>query len=69
MKLYYKSLTICMTAVTLLLSAGTASADKLDDVIDEGVLRCGVVLDFPPIGYRDANNQPAGFDVDYSCLH
>lgn len=40
-------------------------ADKLDDVIDEGVLRCGVVLDFPPIGYRDANNEPAGFDVEY----
>ena len=43
----------------------TASADKLDDVIDEGVLRCGVVLDFPPIGYRDENNEPAGFDVEY----
>ena len=42
-----------------------ALADKLDDVIDEGLLRCGVVLDFPPIGYRDANNDPAGFDVEY----
>ncbi len=53
------------TAVILLGSVGNASADKLDDVIDEGVLRCGVVLDFPPIGYRDANNNPAGFDVEY----
>lgn len=43
----------------------TAQADKLDDVINEGVLRCGVVLDFPPIGYRDKNNKPAGFDVEY----
>jgi polar amino acid transport system substrate-binding protein len=42
-----------------------AQADKLDDVIDNGKVRCGVVLDFPPIGYRDANNEPAGFDVDY----
>lgn len=42
-----------------------AQADKLDDVIDNGELRCGVVLDFPPIGYRDANNEPAGFDVEY----
>lgn len=41
------------------------SADTLDDVIDRGTLRCGVVLDFPPIGFRDANNEPAGFDVDY----
>jgi polar amino acid transport system substrate-binding protein len=43
----------------------TAYADKLDDVIDNGKVRCGVVLDFPPIGYRDANNEPAGFDVEY----
>lgn len=42
-----------------------ASADTLDNVIDRGSLRCGVVLDFPPIGYRDANNNPAGFDVEY----
>ena len=65
MRLFSKTLTTSVTAVALFLSAGTASADKLDDVIDEGVLRCGVVLDFPPIGYRDANNEPAGFDVDY----
>ena len=45
--------------------AGHALADKLDDVIEAGKVRCGVVLDFPPIGYRDANNEPAGFDVEY----
>ena len=54
-----------VVAATVMTVAGVASADKLDDVINEGVLRCGVVLDFPPIGYRDANNEPAGFDVDY----
>lgn len=52
-------------AATLFMDTGGAHADKLDDVVDAGTLRCGVVLDFPPIGYRDANNQPAGFDVDY----
>jgi polar amino acid transport system substrate-binding protein len=65
MKLFTKMSISLATAMLLLASVGTASADKLDDVIDEGVLRCGVVLDFPPIGYRDANNEPAGFDVDY----
>ena len=45
--------------------AGEARADKLDDVINEGTLRCAVVLDFPPIGYRDADNETAGFDVEY----
>jgi hydroxyproline transporter system substrate-binding protein len=48
-----------------LTTAAPVAADTLDDVIDAGVLRCGVVLDFPPIGYRDANNEPAGFDVEY----
>ncbi len=54
-----------MAAVVCGLSATTALADKLDDVINNGKIRCGVVLDFPPIGYRDANNEPAGFDVEY----
>ncbi|MEC7965644.1 MAG: transporter substrate-binding domain-containing protein [Pseudomonadota bacterium] len=56
-----------LAAVGAVLVAGAlpAMADTLDDVVDRGTLRCGVVLDFPPIGYRDANNEPAGFDVEY----
>jgi polar amino acid transport system substrate-binding protein len=42
-----------------------ALADKLDDIIASGTLRCAVVLDFPPMGSRDADNNPIGFDVDY----
>lgn len=45
--------------------AGAAQADKLDDIIGSGKLRCAVVLDFPPMGMRDENNEPVGFDVDY----
>src|SRR6056297_3166758 len=52
-------------ATASLLMAAPATADTLDEVIDRGTLRCGVVLDFPPIGYRDENNEPAGFDVEY----
>jgi polar amino acid transport system substrate-binding protein len=55
---------VSMAAITMMI-AGTSMADTLDDVIDRGKLRCGVVLDFPPIGFRDSNNQPAGFDVEY----
>lgn len=54
-----------LSGLTLALGVSAAQADKLDDVIDNGEIRCGVVLDFPPIGYRDANNEPAGFDVEY----
>lgn len=42
-----------------------AFADKLDDIIASGTLRCAVVLDFPPMGFRDEANNPVGFDVDY----
>ncbi|MGB7269187.1 MAG: transporter substrate-binding domain-containing protein [Albidovulum sp.] len=56
---------LAAVAALTVLSVGPAAADTLDDVVDRGTLRCGVVLDFPPIGYRDANNEPAGFDVDY----
>lgn len=66
-KSFWKNIAVGMSlAFTLAMTAGTtAQADKLDDVIDNGKVRCGVVLDFPPIGYRDANNEPAGFDVEY----
>jgi len=52
-------------AVAVLVTGGTgAFADKLDDIISSGVLRCAVTLDFPPMGSRDQNNTPIGFDVD-----
>jgi ABC-type amino acid transport substrate-binding protein len=46
------------------LAATPAYADKLDDIIASGKLRCAVTLDFPPMGSRDAANKPIGFDVD-----
>ncbi len=52
-----------LLAATCLATA--AVADKLDDIIASGTLRCAVVLDFPPMGSRDADNNPIGFDVDY----
>ena len=41
------------------------NADKLDDVIASGKLKCAAVLDFPPMGFRDNNNNPDGYDVDF----
>lgn len=56
-------LTLC--AVFTVTATTLATADTLDDVIDRGKLKCAVVLDFPPIGYWDEDNNPAGFDVEY----
>lgn len=63
MKLF-KNLAVITSALTVLLSANV-NADQLDTVIKKGVLNCGVVLDFPPMGYFDKDNKAAGFDVDY----
>ena len=51
-------------ALLTMLTVPQAFADKLDDIIASGVLRCAIVLDFPPMGSRDASNNPSGFDVD-----
>lgn len=61
----YKSIikSFCLSVMTVGLSVGVVHADQLDKVLQKGVVRCGVVLDFPPMGYRDADNKPEGFDV------
>jgi hydroxyproline transporter system substrate-binding protein len=56
--------TLGLVAVIGLAATGSAKADKLDDIINSGKLRCAVTLDFPPMGSRDADNNPIGFDVD-----
>jgi ABC-type amino acid transport substrate-binding protein len=50
--------------VVALVASSPAFADKLDDIIASGTLRCAVMLDFPPMGSRDAKQSPIGFDVD-----
>ncbi|TKV70750.1 transporter substrate-binding domain-containing protein [Rhizobium sp. AU243] len=60
-----KKSTLAVGLAIAVVTANSAYADKLDDVISSGTLRCAVVLDFPPMGSRDANNNPIGFDVDY----
>jgi len=60
-----KKMVFTVASITALGAFSAASADQLDDVINRGTLNCGVVLDFPPMGYTDKDNKPAGFDVDY----
>jgi polar amino acid transport system substrate-binding protein len=60
-----KKISLVVASIATLGLVSSASADQLDDVIKKGTLNCGVVLDFPPMGYFDKNNNPAGFDVDY----
>ena len=60
-----KTLAVAVSALLAASITSIAQADKLDDIIGSGKLRCAVTLDFPPMGFRDEGNKPAGFDVDY----
>lgn len=56
---------VAVSTLCLYTAQAAHAGDKLDSIIESGKLRCAVVLDFPPMGSRDSNNNPIGFDVDY----
>src|SRR5438270_1986125 len=58
-----KHLITATALVAGLAAASPASAGKLDDIQKAGVLRVGISLSGEPIGFRDAQNNPTGYDV------
>lgn len=54
-------------ATSLALPA-VATADKLQDILNSGTVRVGILLDVPPWGFTDENGQPTGLDVDVANL-
>jgi polar amino acid transport system substrate-binding protein len=55
-------------AMLLSLGEGIAFAATPDEIKQAGKLRVGVMIDFPPFGGTDANQQPAGYDDDVAAL-
>jgi len=45
-----------------------ALAGMLEDIRSRGAVRIGVSLGGEPIGFRDAQNNPVGYDVDVATL-
>ncbi len=45
-------------------SASTLDGNRVDAIKDSGKLRVGMTLQFEPQMYRDANDEPAGYDVE-----
>jgi polar amino acid transport system substrate-binding protein len=50
---------------SLLIADAAQAQSTLDRIVQAKVLRCGVMLDYPPAGFRNPQNQPDGFDVAY----
>ncbi|MGB6007572.1 transporter substrate-binding domain-containing protein [Castellaniella sp.] len=44
--------------------APTASAETIDQVKQKGELTVGMLVDFPPYGIMNSDNQPDGYDAD-----
>jgi polar amino acid transport system substrate-binding protein len=64
-----KRLLTAFAALAILASAVLpAQAAMLDDIRSRGVVRIGVSLGGEPIGFRDAQNNPVGYDVDVATL-
>jgi polar amino acid transport system substrate-binding protein len=53
-----------LSALLLTAFANTAGAARIDDIRARGFVRIGVSLGGEPIGFRDAHNEPVGYDVD-----
>ena len=57
---------VAVASIWGLAACGSAYAQStLDAVVQNKKLRCGVMMDNPPSGFRNANNEPDGLDVVY----
>jgi polar amino acid transport system substrate-binding protein len=59
----FKQIAVAAGFVAGLGFATSASAGKLEDIQKAGVIKVGIALTGEPIGFRDADNKPVGYDV------
>jgi polar amino acid transport system substrate-binding protein len=49
-------------------AASTATAQTVQDIKSAGTVKIGMLVDFPPFGIMNANNEPDGYDADVAKL-
>jgi polar amino acid transport system substrate-binding protein len=57
-----------MLASAVAATALPASAATVDEIVKKGTLNVGMLVDFPPYGINNAQNQPDGYDADVAKL-
>ncbi|MBL8703914.1 MAG: transporter substrate-binding domain-containing protein [Rhodospirillales bacterium] len=62
------ALALALGAPTALLTAKSASADVLANILSKGVVRVAVFADVPPFGSVNASRELEGFDIDMAKL-
>jgi polar amino acid transport system substrate-binding protein len=69
LKLWKSLATAAAMLLALPLHAATAQeVTTTEDLINRGTVNVGIIMDSPPYGYLDANQQPLGFDVGVAQL-
>jgi polar amino acid transport system substrate-binding protein len=64
MRLNRKAFVLAITAAAFSLSAQSAIADALDDVMKEKLIKIAIPTDFPPYGFVGTDLKPQGLDID-----
>lgn len=60
--------TTLLVVSALALAAPAAHADRLKEILDRGEVRVGTLIDLPPYGSTDKNQQPVGLDIDLATI-
>ncbi len=62
---------LALGAALLLATAGSpraAQAQSVDDILSRGTINIGVLVDLPPYGLLNAEQQPDGYDIEVARL-
>ena len=68
MKLRSSALALLGALVLALATPTLARADKLQDILEAGVIRVTVFGDVPPFGSQNVNRELEGFDIDLAHM-
>jgi len=61
-------LTLMAALLSLVAAVPSALADKLEDIIQSGLIKIAVPTDFPPFGSVGKDGQAEGYDIDVAKL-
>lgn len=56
--------TAAVALATVIAAQGSAVAGRIEEIKARGYIRIGVSLGGEPVGFRNAKNEPVGYDVD-----
>jgi len=68
MRLLTRLTSIAVVGFAFAALAVPTMADQLQDILSAGKIRVGVIQDVAPFGYLDANQKPAGLDIDVANM-